>query len=128
MSLTPKSIKNKSTIKHRRSISSSNAACGSASSTSSTSSAISMKIARDESNHKQQQKLNSIELNARNLKTSPSKRMTTTPETSSPSPIQLPVSLLVNQNTDPKANTKSNVRFHELFPSVPIEEYVIESM
>lgn len=46
----------------------------------------------------------------------------------SSSSIVLPVSILVNQNTNPKASSKSNDKFHKLFPSVPIEEYVIESM
>lgn len=40
---------------------------------------------------------------------------------------QLPVSLLVNQNLDPKSSTKLNEKFHALFPSVPHDEYVIET-
>ena len=41
--------------------------------------------------------------------------------------VLLPVSYLVNSNTDQKASSKSNDKFHQLFPSVPIEEHVINS-
>ena len=41
-------------------------------------------------------------------------------------PLVFPVSLLVNSSTDPKVSSKSNDKFHKLFPSL-YDEYVIES-
>jgi hypothetical protein len=143
MSLTSGSAATFSAVKttHKRSVSTTNAqyvsvASSTSSSLSSSPSLFSAKSTQEIINNKLKPEENYLvhypllehdtSNNFNHIPPSPITSVIQAPIESQLAPI-FPVSILVNQNTDPKVSTKSNDRFHKLFPSVPIEEYVIES-